>query len=327
MLHFLYQLGVRPRVIDGIHLNPVVRFPPKNLDKFRYALSLGYHESANKDIRGVKVAQVVAATTNTELFEAALASVGVNYYYTIPVWLRLYHIYPYTPYRTSPEVLRRIIARGKIYSRDKTGSATSQEVHRLLDKVADIHGSFMGTMLDGSSEWPVERQILLHKSWKVLVSHIWSTASEEHYIGYPAGTKTGIGSLPRCYCPNMRWLWHRKLMNVLKTWLYQAHLCGSDTAAHRDRLISLFEMYALRSRRPWDCRWCEWCCWCWETRSNIPHPKLVFYPMYWSPFGGQLYFPFRPGESLLLCFTEFWAMVEEPECASAQPRLPGTWVE
>lgn len=268
MVHFLYQLGVRPRMEDDSRVNLVVRFPPRDLNKLRYALSLGYHESVNEETRRNKMAQVVATSTNIKLFETALAGVGANYYYTIPVWLRLYYTRFYEVLTISPELLPRIIARGKTCNRGKIGSATTQDVHRLLDEVTDIHSGFMDTnhtMRDVSWKRSVKREYQIchmHQGWKLLVSIIRSLSSEELPVRYPDGTKTSVGSLQRCYCPDMRWIWHDALIDALETWLDRAHLCGLDTAAYRDRIISLFEMYVLESRRPWDCRWCRWCRWC-----------------------------------------------------------------
>lgn len=335
MLEILYQLGVRPRsyflgcacaLISDLprHSDPHGASDRAKIEKkLHYALRIYHRNPAEYSAdRAVEIA-FLARIKTAKLFETALAALDMEQYEALPLQIRIGTICVDEVTTMEPELIRKMIARGK-------PPGDEDDLRSTLDEeLANCHCDAIETVLDGSIGWPLPKakQLMLKaltRRYRHLVDQ-WAANCSKTVLWYPDGTMGSMELVTECYCPQL--LWHRRLyfMDALELWLEAAEPLGVDTGNLRGRSTAPFEVRYAQPR-PSDCRSCHWCQWWRETNAEQEDYEFRL-ERNGIPYTHDWYLQLRPEVALLSSFSTFWANVENPGPLDTNPALPGSWVD
>jgi hypothetical protein len=327
-VRFLYDLGVRPRKHNGDRVSPLIGLARHGgSQKLRYALSLGYHEPANESARQYTTAMIMAAATDDDMFDYAIGIIGADYYYNIPLWIRLSYLTTNTP----RELICRVVSRYTRHNDEFLPTAIQQVVdaftdkYPILDRVMNTYWDPMYCIIEARTDWsqfqPGRHQVL-QDSWQTLVGLVVDATSQENELPYPEGRLSIFSALRTWDCPSLGSSRREGLLSAIKAWLEAAEDCGVDLEAYSKNILDLLDT-KLSDDSPWDRQWCHWC----QQYGPIEHRghKLLRLEVSTGPdaLAWDLVWDVEVEELV----GEFWNLIEKSGSVVPELQMPGAWVE
>ncbi|OIW34421.1 hypothetical protein CONLIGDRAFT_638782 [Coniochaeta ligniaria NRRL 30616] len=327
-LKFLYGLGIRPRKHNGDRVSPLTGLARHgDIPKFHYALSLGYHEPADESARQYTASMVLAAATNNDMFDAALAVVGADHYYGIPLWIRL----SYLTHNTPPTMVCRVVSPYAKASDQFIPRATQQVIdafndkYPLLDAVTNTYWDLMHCMVVARTDWPQfqpRRLQVLQQSWQRLVEQVVGATSREGDLSYPEGSLSIFSALRTWDCPTLGSTKRENLLCAVKAWLEAVQDCGVDLGAYSRNILDLLNT-RLSEYGPWDRQWCHWC----QRYGPPDHRRYKLLRLEVSSGPNPLAWDLVWDVEIEEYAGEFWDLIARSESDISELQMPGSWVE
>ncbi|KAB5551285.1 hypothetical protein GE09DRAFT_168330 [Coniochaeta sp. 2T2.1] len=325
---FLYDIGVRPRKHNGDRVSPLTGLAKHgDTEKFRFALSLGYHEPADESARQYTASMVLAAATDDEMFDAALAAVSADDYYSIPLWIRL----SYLPANTPLSTVRRVVSRYSRQSEAFIPIATQQLVeavsdsYPLLDVITNSYWDLMHCIVEARTVYsqfqPGSLSVLQH-SWEKLKAQVAFTTSNKSHLAHPEGDLSVFSVLRTWDCPSLGAGKRENLLSAIKAWLEALQRCGVDLTAYSNNVLDLLNT-RLSDDGPWDRQWCHWC----QMYGPDDHRGFKLLRLEASCGPDVLAWDLVWDVEVEEYVGEFWDLVDKSGLMMGELQIPGAWVE